>query len=214
MDLPVQAKLVRALETRMISPVGVNDEQPVDVRVVAATHRNLLALVEEGRFREDLYYRLKVVTIHLPPLRERRDDIPLLVDHLVRRAATSCGKQVTGVSESALALLGAYDWPGNIRELAHVLERTVALAQHDVLAAEDLPSEIGAGHRENGGAALPASQPADRPTLAELKRRYIAQVLEESRGNVSRAAAVLGVDRRSLYRMLQRYGLARAGSRE
>ena len=210
----LQAKLLRVLQEHQVRPVGGTEWRKVDVRIIAATNRDLAAGVAAGRFREDLYYRLKVVTIHLPPLRERRDDIPLLVDHLVRRAATSCGKQVTGVSESALALLGAYDWPGNIRELAHVLERTVALAQHDVLAAEDLPSEIGAGHRENGGAALPASQPADRPTLAELKRRYIAQVLEESRGNVSRAAAVLGVDRRSLYRMLQRYGVARAGSRE
>ena len=210
----MQAKLLRVLQEHQVRPVGGTEWRKVDVRIIAATNRDLAAGVAAGRFREDLYYRLKVVTIHLPPLRERRDDIPLLVDHLVRRAATSCGKQVTGVSESALALLGAYDWPGNIRELAHVLERTVALAQHDVLAAEDLPSEIGAGHRENGGAALPASQPADRPTLAELKRRYIAQVLEESRGNVSRAAAVLGVDRRSLYRMLQRYGVARAGSRE
>src|SRR5207245_36571 len=129
-------------------------------------------------------------------------------------AAASCGKRVTGVSESALALLGAYDWPGNIRELGHVLERSVALAQHEVLAAEDLPDDIGAAPPENGG-ALPASHPADRPALAELKRRYIEQVLEESGGNVSRAAAVLGVDRRSLYRMLQRHGMPpRAGSRE
>src|SRR5207249_199413 len=141
-------------------------------------------------------------------------DVTRLGDHLVRKAAASCGKRVTGVSESALALLGAYDWPGNIRELGHVLERSVALAQHEVLAAEDLPGDIAAARPENGG-ALPASHPADRPTLAELKRRYIEQVLEESGGNVSRAAAVLGVDRRSLYRMLQRYGLPpRAGSRE
>ena len=210
----LQAKLLRVLQEHEVRPVGGTEWRKVDVRIIAATNRDLGGAVATGRFREDLYYRLKVVTIHLPPLRERREDIPLLVDHLVRKAAASCGKRVTGVSESALALLGAYDWPGNIRELGHVLERSVALAQHEVLAAEDLPDDIGAAPPQNGG-ALPASHPADRPTLAELKRRYIEQVLEESGGNVSRAAAVLGVDRRSLYRMLQRYGLPpRAGTRE
>jgi DNA-binding NtrC family response regulator len=146
------------------------------------------------------------VTIDVPPLRERREDIPLLVDHLVRRAAALCGKRVGGVSEAALALLTAYHWPGNIRELAHVLERGVALAQHDVLATEDLPPEL---HQQPPPAAVAVME--DRPTLAELKRRYVARVLSESGGNVSRAASVLGIDRRSLYRMLQRWGLAPRG---
>src|SRR5439155_13220146 len=200
----LQAKLLRVLQEHQVRPVGGTEWRKVEVRIVAATNRDLAAAVAAGRFREDLYYRLKVVTIHLPPLRERREDIPLLVDHLVRRAASSCGKRVSGVSEPALALLGAYDWPGNIRELAHVLERTVALAQHEVLAAEDLPSEIGAARPENGG-ALPASHPADPPTLAEPKRRYIEQVLEESGGNVSRAAGGPGVDRPPPYRVPPRH---------
>src|SRR5207237_6931836 len=153
---------------------------------IAATNRDLGGAVATGRFREDLYYRLKVVTIHLPPLRERREDIPLLVDHLVRKAAASCGKRVTGVSEAALALLGAYDWPGNIRQLGHVLERSVALAQHEVLAAEDLPDDIGAAPPENGG-ALPARPPAGRPALAGPKRRHRQTGLPESGGNVRRA---------------------------
>jgi DNA-binding NtrC family response regulator len=202
----LQAKLLRVLEERQVRPVGGMQWRSVDVRVLAATNRDLAAATAAGQFREDLYYRLKVVTIHLPPLRERRDDIPLLVDHLVRRAARQCNKSVAGVSESALALLQQYDWPGNIRELAHVLERSVALAQHEVISIDDLPQELRAPARVDTQDLL-----ADRPSLAELKQRYIQRVLEESGGNVSRAAAVLGVDRRSLYRMLQRYGIAPRG---
>src|SRR5262249_18274567 len=127
----LQGKLLRVLQEHQIRPVGGSMVRTVDVRVIAATNRDLATAVANGRFREDLYYRLKVVTMQLPPLRERREDIPLLVDHLVRRAARECRKTVTGVSEAALALLCAYQWPGNVRELAHVLERGVALAQHE-----------------------------------------------------------------------------------
>jgi len=202
----LQAKLLRVLQEHEVRPVGGSAWRTVDVRVIAATNRDLAAAVLEGRFREDLYYRLKVVTLELPPLRERREDIPLLVDHLVRRAARECRKTVTGVSEAALALLCAYHWPGNVRELAHVLERGVALAQQEVLTAEDLPEEL----RRPGAAPAPSAV-NDRPTLAELKRRYVQRIYDESGGNVSRAAAVLGVDRRSLYRMLQRYGVTPRG---
>jgi two-component system response regulator AtoC len=199
----LQAKLLRVLQEHQVRPVGGTQWQPVDVRVLAATNRDLTAAVAAGRFREDLYYRLKVVTIVLPPLRERRDDIPLLVDHLVQRASRQCDKPVTGVSEAALAVLQAYDWPGNVREMAHVLERSVALAQHEVIGVDDLPSEV--------RSPLPSATPdllASRPTLEALKQQYIQRVLDESGGNVSRAATVLGVDRRSLYRMLQRYGIS------
>ena len=202
----LQAKLLRALQERKIRPVGGTQWREVDVRVLAATNSDLAAAVAAGRFREDLYYRLKVVTIQLPPLRERREDIPLLVENLVRRAARECNKNVTGVSEGAIAVLCAYDWPGNIRELAHVLERSVALAQREVLGVDDLPMELRAPAQAGSGDLL-----EDRPTLDEMKRRYIQRVLEESGSNVSRAAVVLGVDRRSLYRMLQRYGIAPRG---
>ena len=206
----LQAKLLRVLQEHQIRPVGGSMWRAVDVRAIAATNRDLASAVEQGRFREDLYYRLKVVTLQLPPLRERREDVPLLVDHLVRRAARECRKTVTGVSEHALEWLRGYHWPGNVRELAHVLERGVALAQQEVLTAEDLPEEL----RRPGPAAARAT-PDDRPTLAELKRRYVHRVFEESGGNVSRAAQVLGVDRRSLYRMLQRYGVTpRGGAQE
>jgi two-component system, NtrC family, response regulator AtoC len=201
----LQGKLLRVLQEHQIRPVGGSMVRTVDVRVIAATNRDLATAVTNGRFREDLYYRLKVVTMQLPPLRERREDIPLLVDHLVRRAARECRKNVTGVSEAALALLCAYQWPGNVRELAHVLERGVALAQHEILTAEDLPGEV----RQTPPSVAPPE--SDRPTLAELKRRYVQRIYEENGGNVSRAAAVLGVDRRSLYRMLQRYGVTPRG---
>jgi DNA-binding NtrC family response regulator len=205
----LQAKLLRVLQEHQVRPVGGTEWRTVDVRVIAATNRDLAAAVAAGRFREDLYYRLKVVSIALPPLRERREDIPLLVDYLVRRAARQCRKAITGVTESALALLMAYHWPGNVRELAHALERGVALAQQEVVTAEDLPAEL----QGPVSAAATASAP-DRPTLSELKRHYVRSVLEENGGNVSRAAAVLGVDRRSLYRMLQRYGIPVRAPRE
>jgi DNA-binding NtrC family response regulator len=201
--LPLQAKLLRVLQERQVRPVGGTQWRPVDVRVVAATNRDLAAAVAAGRFREDLYYRLNVVTLRLPPLRERRDDIPLLVDHLVHRGAAQCGKPVVGVSAAALAALRAHDWPGNVRELAHVLERSVALARGTVLDVEDLPDEL------HGPAPAAATElTADLPTLEQLKHRYIQHVVELHAGNVSRAAAVLGVERRSLYRMLRRYGIA------
>ena len=204
MTPPLQAKLLRVLQEHQIRPVGGTQWRAVDVRVVAATNRNLATAVSKGQFREDLYYRLNVVTIRLPPLRERRDDIPLLVDHLVQRAATQCGKTVTAVSDAVLAVLRAYDWPGNVRELSHVLERSVALAQDSAIGVDDLPAEL----RGAPSAVLPADLIGDSPTLEELKQRYIRHVLERSGGNVSRAAVILGLERRSLYRMLQRYGIA------
>jgi transcriptional regulator with GAF, ATPase, and Fis domain len=206
MPLETQAKLLRAIQEKEFERVGGNTPIRVDVRLIAATNQDLESAVQSGRFREDLYYRLKVVTVSLPPLRERREDIPLLVEHLVQRAARQCGKSVSGVSEGAMALLGGYHWPGNIRELAHVLERSVTLAHHDVLGVDDFPPELRQPIPAAAGDLL-----ADRPTLEEVKRRYIQRVLEESGGNVSRAAAVLGLDRRSLYRMAQRYGIALRG---
>ncbi|MGH7787359.1 MAG: sigma-54 interaction domain-containing protein, partial [Candidatus Binatia bacterium] len=200
---PLQAKLLRVLQEHQVRPVGGTQWRAVDVRVVAATNRDLAAAVAAGQFREDLYYRLKVVTVRLPPLRERRDDIPLLVDHLVRRAAAQCDKAITGVADTALAVLCASDWPGNVRELAHVLERSVALARGPVLGLDDLPSDLQTPAAPAAGDLL-----ADSPTLEEMKKRYIAHVLAQHGGNVTHAAAILGLDRRSLYRMLQRYGIA------
>ncbi|MDX2169243.1 MAG: sigma-54 dependent transcriptional regulator [Deltaproteobacteria bacterium] len=203
---PLQAKLLRVLQEHTVRPVGGTQWRAVDVRVVAATNRDLAAAVAAGQFREDLYYRLKVVTLAVPPLRERREDIPLLVQHLVQRAAAHCGKAVHGVSPAALAMLEAHDWPGNVRELSHVLERAVALSHGAVLDLADLPPELRTPGAPSRGDLL-----ADSPTLDALKQRYIRLVVQQQGGNVTRAAAVLGLERRSLYRMLQRYGIDHRG---
>jgi len=196
----LQAKLLRVLEEQQVRPVGGVHWRPVDARILAATNRDLSAAVLAGHFREDLYYRLNVVTVRLPALRERRSDIPLLVDHFIRRAARENGRHVTGMTAAALELLERYRWPGNVRELAHVIERGVVMSQGELIDIDDMPLEIRAPTSEP-----PADMIADRPTLEELKRRYMRQVLTENEGNITRTAAVLGVDRRSLYRMLERY---------
>jgi two-component system response regulator AtoC len=195
----MQAKLLRVLQEYEIKRVGGQDWIRVDVRVVAATNRNLEQLVAEGRFREDLFYRLKVVIITLPPLRDRREDIPLLAEYFVRRHAARSGKAVAHVTPEAMRLLTDHPWPGNIRELEHCIERAVALANGQVLTPEDLAPEL--------RGSLDATLFRGAPTLEEVKRRYLAHVLQETGGNISRAASVLGVERRSLQRMLRRYGL-------
>jgi two-component system response regulator AtoC len=195
----MQAKLLRVLQEYEIKRVGDQEWIKVDVRVIAATNRNLDQLVQQGRFREDLFYRLKVVTITLPPLRDRREDIPLLATYFLRRYAARNGKAISHLTDDAMALLTEYPWPGNIRELEHCIERAVALASSQVVTAEDLAPEL----RSNMEMELHRGA----PTLEEVKRRYVAHVLGETGGNISRAASVLGVDRRSLYRMLARYGL-------
>ena len=203
MPLAMQPKVLRVLQEGEVTRIGEIRSRKVDFRLVAATNRDLLQEVERGTFRGDLFYRISAFPIRIPALRERRDDVPLLVEHLVQRAAVQCGKPVAGVSAAALAALCAYDWPGNVRELAHALERSVALARDSVLDVEDLPAVI------RGARSQPvADLAADLPTLEQLKHRYIQHVVELHGGNVSRAAAVLGIERRSLYRMLRRYGIA------
>lgn len=163
-------------------------------------------MVAAGRFWEDLYYRLQVVTIALPPLRERSEDIPLLVEHFVRRAAADASRPVTGVSQGALAALAAYPWPGNVRELSHVVERAVVLARHEVLTIDDFANLVAEPMPDDARAG---GTPGflERPTLREVTRRYVLSVLDENGGNVSRAATVLGIDGRSLHRMLKRYAV-------
>lgn len=197
----LQSRLLRVLQEQQIRPVGSTQWKKVDVRVIAATNKDLHAEVEAGRFREDLLYRLRVVTLEIPPLRERVEDVPLLTDHLMRRAAHDAGREPPGISQSALRALEAYSWPGNVRELAHAIERAVVLCRDDLLTESDLPPAIVAAQP----ALAPAIPDSDRPTLAELKRRYVQTVLAEHGGNVTRAARVLGIDRRSLHRMLDRF---------
>jgi DNA-binding NtrC family response regulator len=169
----------------------------VDLRIIAATNRNLKKLVEEGRFREDLYYRLHVVTITVPPLRERAADVPLLVRHFLEKYARAAERPVPVVSPEAMALLASYAWPGNVRELEHALERAVALGPPPLLLPDDLPADVRGADRN------PAA-PKSPLTLEEMKRWYVAKIVDDCGGNKVRAAEVLGIDRRTLYRILER----------
>jgi two-component system, NtrC family, response regulator AtoC len=197
-ELPraLQVKLLRVLQERVVRRLGGNDEIPVDVRVIAATNRDLRKLVEEGVFREDLYYRLNVVTISVPPLRQRSGDVPLLAGHFLKKYVPD-GGVVTGLAPETLALLASHHWPGNVRELEHAIERAVALSSSSLIVPEDLPAEV------RPASGPPATPPA-RLTLEEMKRWYVAHVLDEEGGNKARAADVLGIDRRTLYRILDR----------
>jgi DNA-binding NtrC family response regulator len=205
-DLPpdVQVALLRALQEGEFQRVGATVTRRVDVRVVAATNRDLEDAIADGRFRSDLFYRLSVFPIHLPPLRERRDDIPRLADHFLRKAAVRVGRPFTGIEPASLARLQAFDWPGNIRQLQNVVEYSAILCDAEQLhvAPEVLPTP-----RADSGASGPGFF-ADTPTLEEVKKRYIRHLLAATQGNMSRAAAILDVDRRSLYRMLDRYRIA------
>jgi DNA-binding NtrC family response regulator len=197
------ARLLRALQEHEIVPLGSEAPLKVDVRVVAATHRDLPELVRQGRFREDLYYRLDVVSLSLPPLRERRQDIPLLVDHFLRRLSSRHGRGPVAVDPEALRRLLGYDWPGNIRELQNVLERAVLLAEQGVIGPEHLATTV-----RPSAAALP--EPAETPLLRgleDVEREHVARVLAATRGNREESSRILGISRRTLTRMIQRWGL-------
>jgi DNA-binding NtrC family response regulator len=204
----MQARLLRVLQEHEIRRVGGKDWLPVDVRVVAATNQDLAEAVAKGDFRQDLYYRLDVISIHLPPLRERADDIPLLAQHFLKYYGLESGKPVPAFSEKAMELLCSHSWPGNIRELENAIEQAVALSYQPVLTPEDLPREV----HEQKAARIASVAPAngqfifpDTPSLEEVKKRYVLHVLQLTGGNVSATARILNVDRRSLYRMLARY---------
>ncbi|MGD8862489.1 MAG: sigma-54 dependent transcriptional regulator [Myxococcales bacterium] len=208
-ELPVetQAKLLRALESGTMRPVGAGRELPVDVRIVAATNRDLWAEVQAGNFREDLYFRLQVLPVALPALRERIEDVPELAEHLLERI----GKPGTRISEPARALMLAYDWPGNVRELLNVLRRTVLFMDGPEIDAELMRRMLAAsvfGHRGGGAGSAATTQRDEEPvSLAEVERAHIERVLDQLDGNVTRAASALGIDRRTLQRKLKAFGL-------
>jgi DNA-binding NtrC family response regulator len=206
----MQAQLLRVLQEGEIRRVGASEAIKVDVRVVAATNRELEDEVKAGRFREDLYFRINVVTIRLPPLRERPSDIPLLVDHFLAKYAARERRQDAGVAAGAMTLLQRHAWPGNVRELENVIERALALSKDGVILPSDLPPEVtqSVAHAASASATSPGGLVEDRPTLAELERRYIELILRETGGNKKRAAEILGIDRRTLYRTLEREGRA------
>lgn len=201
LPLAMQVKLLRVLENRAFPRVGGTAEVAVDVRVVAATNRDLKALVDAGAFREDLYYRLNVIDIRLPALKERPGDIPLLAARFIRELAEKNHVAVTGITPAALRRLEAYDWPGNVRELRNTIEKMVVLSSGGLLDVADVPDEIGAPAARAGAAV--ALSPA--VTLGENEKAQILAVLKEVGGNRSRAAQVLGISRRTLYRKLDEY---------
>ena len=221
MPLATQVKLLRTLENSEVRRVGENTPRLVDVRVVAATHRDLRQLVAEGRFRADLYYRLNVVQIDLPPLRERREDIGLLASYFLERAVHRLQRPVERFSPEAMALLEKYDYPGNVRELENAIEHAVAVSERAVLGPADLPAEIRSPRLLPGAAAsvspvAPAARPARPPdrddlSLEEVTREHVLRVLEKHRGNTTTASKQLGVSRTTLWRMLKRWGVPRSG---
>jgi DNA-binding NtrC family response regulator len=198
-----QAKLLRVVEQQEIKPVGATDPIRIDARLVAATNKDLVSEVRTGRFREDLLYRLNVVRVELPPLRQRREDIPALAVHFLRRYAQESGKTITGIAPETMLLLEAYAWPGNVRELENVIERAVAMSSHAILLPHDLPSHI-----VPSSTAPLLEDAASLSSLDELTRRHLVRVLAATGGNKKRTAEILGVDRRTLYRMLERYAMS------
>jgi two-component system, NtrC family, response regulator AtoC len=204
MPMSLQPKLLRALQERKVRAVGADEEVPFDARIIAATNRDLETAVEERRFREDLFYRINVITVPLPPLRARGTDVLLLSQHFIDHFAGRFGKSVTGVSSGAAERLCSYSWPGNVRELQNCMERAVALTRFTEIVVEDLPEKI---RSYRGTHVVVASDdPTELVPLEELERRYILRALEALGGNRTLTAQRLGLDRKTLYRKLRAYG--------
>jgi DNA-binding NtrC family response regulator len=203
-ELPIelQPKLLRALQERTVRPVGSSQEFPVEARVIAATNRDLEQDVRDGRFREDLFYRINVIRIAVPPLAARGSDVLLLAQHQLAEIAARSNKPVLGFTPEAAAKLLDYDWPGNVRELHNAMERALALARYDKIRVADLPEQI-RNHRARH-VALPQTT-EHMPTLSQLEQRYVESVLTSTGGNKAQAARILGLDRRTLYRKLDRF---------
>lgn len=203
-DMPqtMQIKLLRAIQEREVLRVGGVHPHPVDVRFIAATHRDLDEDIQQGLFRQDLYYRLNVITINLPPLSRREGDIPLLANYFLAIKRSAMHKSVRTIHPDALALLCRHSWPGNVRELENVIERGVALAADEAIMAHDLPD-----HLSNLSIETYRQPSGSIPTLVEQEQRYIRWVMEKCDGNKTRAAATMGIDRVSLWRKLKRYGI-------
>jgi two-component system, NtrC family, response regulator AtoC len=208
----VQVKLLRVLEERCFERVGGGESVEVDIRLLAATNRDLREWVSEGKFREDLFFRLDVVSINLPPLRDRLDDLPLLCAHFIRESAERNGKPVAGISPDAIELLAGYRWPGNVRELRNTMEKMVVLARNDRLGVRDIPVNIRQAVRDSGGLQIPVRgilAPVlvgeAAPSLADAERSMILSAIDQQGGNRTKAAEVLGISRRTLHRKLRQY---------
>lgn len=202
LDMALQAKLLRVLQERKIKPVGDNHMKDIDVRIIAATHKDLKKSIQEKNFREDLFFRLSVIPIVVPPLRHRQEDIPLLAQHFLNKYSVLNNKLVTGFSFDALQKLMNMPWPGNVRELENLIERLVVLTPNSAIQAHEIPDGDESNHESFYGQAT-----QDSPTLEELEKRYIQTVLEKTGGRKEKAAHILGINRRTLYRKQREYNL-------
>jgi transcriptional regulator with PAS, ATPase and Fis domain len=199
LSLLMQSKLLRFLQEHEIKRVGGTESIKLDVRVIGATNQPLEPLVKSGKFREDLFDRLNVMTILLPPLRERKEDIPLLANHFLRKFSEENHKKISHISPEALKIIIQYSWPGNVRELEHTIERSVILSIHPIILPEDLPRKM------SEESTTPEAQISEEPlSLRELEKRYVIKVLERTGGNKKKASEILGIDRATLYRILEK----------
>jgi transcriptional regulator with PAS, ATPase and Fis domain len=205
LPLEMQAKLLRVLQEKEVRPVGSNEKVNVDVRVIAATNRDLEAAYRNGTFRKDLYFRLNVVTVHIPALRERRSDIPMLVHHFLDRYAHGANIQVTA---AAMKSLLHYDWPGNVRELENCVARAVTLGDRQIIDVADLPPSIRTEQADSGTALAQEGGSISTTALAEMERMTILRVFEQANGDKALAGKMLGISRATLYRKLKRYNIA------
>ncbi len=202
----MQPKLLRALQERAVRPIGGDREEPFVARVITASNRDLEAEVKARRFRDDLFYRINVVQIAIPPLRVRGDDVLLLAQHFVRELTERSGKPVVGISSAVAQKLMHYGWPGNVRELKNCIERAVALTRFDKLVVDDLPEKL-RDYRAGSG-VVPGVEGTEMPTMDEVERRYVLRVLRQVDGSRTIAAEVLGFDRRTLHRKLEKWGFS------
>ena len=207
MPTPIQIKLLRVLETGEIVRVGTNDPLKVNVRLISATNSDLAGAIAEGKFRQDLYHRLKVVSIKLPPLRERRDDIPLLIEHFLKEFSASHGKQVAAITPTVRKALMAYSWPGNVRELKNTIESMVVIDADGRLDVDDLTEDLQSATPSGGGDGAAGSDSLVGKSLEEIEKHYIALTLKLTNGNREDAAKSLGIGERTLYRKLKEYQL-------
>lgn len=199
MPITLQSKLLRVIEEREVRPLGDLNSYPIDVRIISTSNQDIPSLIRQGKFREDLYYRLKVIDIEMPPLRDRKEDIPFLVKHFVNKFSKELKKNVSGISEEALRIFLNHSWPGNVRELENVIQRAITLCQHEEILIEDLPPTLFQKKEES----LFEKAIEKRFTLDQLEKEYIKRVLVETGGNKSKAAEILGLDRKTIYRKLE-----------
>jgi DNA-binding NtrC family response regulator len=212
LDVGMQAKLLRALQERKIRRVGGTHEMNVDVRVIAATNRDLRAMVADGRFRDDLYYRINVLSIDVPPLRERREDIPVLIEFFLKKHTKNTSRLITGLTPETRKLMLEYSWPGNVRQLESAIERAILLSEGDLITPEDLPTEV---RQEVGPASEGAFKlPAEGINFEDVERNLITQAMEQTDYNITKAAKLLGLTFRTLQYRLEKFGIKKPDGRD